>query len=103
MYDVPTEPPPQTMFFKAMKEADELYKKFQPFYKKYMKQIDNIIVEMILKLDEMSKDHSLKGLDVVTAVMVLDKLLTEIYRDIAGGRFLVIRKVLGKLGFKLTI
>jgi len=103
VYEIPPEPPPQTKLFKVMKEAKEVYKKFLPVYKEYIGKIDDLIVEMILKLDELANENSLKTMDVVTTLLIIDRILTEIYNEIAKGRVGVMRKVLEKLGFKLTI
>jgi len=103
VYDIPPEKPPQTLFFEVMKEAETFWKKLQPIYKKYMNKIDEIIVKMILEFNEKDEKHSIADDDVVTAIMFLNKLLTEIYKDIIDGKPYVIRKVLEKLGFKLTV
>lgn len=103
MYDIPPEPSFQTIFFKNMEKAKKLWKKFTPIYAEYLKEIDDMLVEILLKLDKMSGEDSLKNLDVVAVVMILDALLREIYRNIAEGKPYVILRVLKGLGFKTTV
>lgn len=103
MYDVPPKPSPQTLIFKTMEEAKEVFKKFKPIYQKTLEEIDEKIVELMLELDNMSGKNSLKTMDIITVIMTLDRMLSEVYKEIANGKIYVIRRILEKLGFKLTI